>query len=279
MVRSVTVLLPKQQAGTKPVDAFGVPIRTRVRFPPPPDSFFSLMNNNTICRLIHRKLKQGPLPGEQAQLKMAPEYPESPKPPDSPRSPESHRSPDSPTKPRQYSPPPGVAPRRAAVLILLTPPMTAPRIPLILRAEDGGAHAGQISIPGGSHEGNETYPVETALREAREEIGLDTGELEILGPLSPLFISVSDFLVTPVLACTDRKPDIRPDGIEAKGIFWFELEILLRPPPTGSFRSNSRGRLTAPYYPFDGGRVWGATAMMLSELGELLKDAKIISST
>lgn len=156
--------------------------------------------------------------------------------------------------------------------------MSAPRIPLILRAEDGGAHAGQIAIPGGSHEGEEAYPVETALREAREEIGLDTGELEILGPLSPLYIPVSDFLVTPVLACTREKPDLLPDGLEAKEVLWFDLEILLCPPQTGSFRSNSRGLVTAPYYPFDGGRVWGATAMMLSELGELLKEGKIFST-
>jgi 8-oxo-dGTP pyrophosphatase MutT (NUDIX family) len=215
------------------------------------------MSKENICQLLRERLSRGVLPGAAAQLQMSPFYPDD------------DRS--------GFLNPPRSS-RLAAVLILITPPFERPSIPLIPRTEDGGVHSGQIAMPGGSLEGAETYPVETALREAREEIGLAARDLELLGSLSPLYIPVSGFLVTPVLACTGERPELRPDGLEAKEILWFDLKILLREPPVGSFKSRNRGRVQAPFYPFRGGKVWGATAMMLSELAELLKEGKILSA-
>src|SRR6056297_1007642 len=143
-----------------------------------------------ICRQLTATLDKGHLPGSEAHLKMAP--------PAHTALPYSVHTKNSSSSLRE-----------AAVLILISPPEEAPRIPLIIRADDGGAHSGQIAMPGGCREDGEAFPVETALREAQEEICLDPGLVKILGLLTPLFIPVSNFEVTPVVAYVEQSVELR----------------------------------------------------------------------
>lgn len=176
-----------------------------------------------------------------------------------------------------YDPQPADA-RRSAVLIALYEGESAAgstiniAIPAIIRATDGSAHSGQIALPGGRAEQDDVFPVGTALREAQEEINLDPESLRVLGSLTPLYIPVSNFTVTPVLAeCLGgRLPNVSPDGKEVASILPLSLDLLDAGVAEAPF-DTAAGRLIAPCFAVpdragDIHRVWGATAMILSEL-------------
>ncbi len=161
--------------------------------------------------------------------------------------------------------------RVAAGLVLLYP--IGHRIHLVLTRRAGtlGQHAGQISLPGGAVDGDET--VETAaLREAQEEIGLETAHLRLVGRLSPLYIPVSNFALHPVAAVADTRPTLVPATAEVAHIFEIPLDELRDPT---RLRHGHRWRgdqvITVPYFELQGERVWGATAMVLGELIHLLE--------
>ena len=160
--------------------------------------------------------------------------------------------------------------RVAAGLVLLYP--IGHRIHLVLtrRTDTLGQHAGQISLPGGAVDGAET--VETAaLREAREEIGLETAHIRLVGRLSPLYIPVSNFALHPVVAVSDTRPTLVPAVSEVAHILQIPLDELQDP---ARLRLGQRWRgdvaITVPYFELHGERVWGATAMVLGELIHLL---------
>jgi len=165
--------------------------------------------------------------------------------------------------------PPGA--RRAAALLLLYPVDTRTHLVLTRRAGTLGQHPGQVSLPGGAVDGDETVEG-AALREAREEIGLETADLRLLGRLSPLYIPVSNFALHPVAAVVDRRPALVPALGEVAGILEIPLDDLRDP------RRLRRGRrwgdseaITVPYFELQSERVWGATAMVLGELLHLLQ--------
>ncbi|MCF7914310.1 MAG: CoA pyrophosphatase [Spirochaetaceae bacterium] len=153
--------------------------------------------------------------------------------------------------------------RSAAVLILLYQSQSEIYLPLIRRTKNG-THGGQIALPGGAHEGAENFPIETALREAHEEIDIAPEEVNVLGVLTPLFIAVSNYSVTPVVACTHGTAAMQPQPSEVEEILPLPLKEILKIPEEGVFESIS-GKITAPYYRSSKGRIWGATAMLLSE--------------
>ncbi len=164
-----------------------------------------------------------------------------------------------------------VPPRVAAALILLYPVGGEAFVPLTLRAERLARHAGQISLPGGASDPGETA-VETALREAQEEIGIDPASLRVIGELTPLHITVSGFTLHPIVAATDERPVFNPAPAEVAAILEMPLDHL---------RDESRVRrgtlvrdgvtVEYPYFDLDGHEVWGATAMVLSELTWVLE--------
>lgn len=153
--------------------------------------------------------------------------------------------------------------RSAAVLILLYQSESEIYLPLIRRTANG-THGGQIALPGGAHEGSEIFPIETALREAHEEIDIAPEEVTVLGVMSPLFVAVSNYSVTPVVACAYGKVEMRPQPSEVDEILPLPLKEILQNPEEGIFVS-SQGKIAAPYYSSSKGRIWGATAMLLSE--------------
>ncbi|PIZ66809.1 MAG: CoA pyrophosphatase [Candidatus Marinimicrobia bacterium CG_4_10_14_0_2_um_filter_48_9] len=160
----------------------------------------------------------------------------------------------------------------AAVLIALFEANgTEWRFPLIQRVEDGLAHSGQIALPGGRLEVGETVEM-AALREAEEEIGLDSSSVTVIGNLSPLPIPVSGFLVHPVVGVLTHEPIWRPQRGEVETVFTVSVSDLMdeakRATEVRHFREQP---FTVPYFHFEPYKVWGATAMILSEFDHLLQ--------
>jgi 8-oxo-dGTP pyrophosphatase MutT (NUDIX family) len=162
--------------------------------------------------------------------------------------------------------------RVAAVLILLYPEAGSVYTVFMQRPDYDGVHGGQISFPGGKKEPFDTDIIQTALREANEETGADTSKTEILGILTPLFIPVSNMIVTPVVGWTEKKPlfNHKPEEV----VFLFEASIeRLRDPAivkTKPFKIRDE-MIDVKYFDYDGHVIWGATAMLLHELLNIIK--------
>lgn len=168
--------------------------------------------------------------------------------------------------------PPGHRPRPGSVLLLLYPRDGGWYLPLTRRTETVDEHPGQISLPGGAREGHED-PVQTALRETEEELGVSAAGVDVLGTLTPLFIPPSDFCITPVVGVTDRRPTWRPDPREVAEVLEVPLALLRDPTTVAQGTWHVRGfDVVAPYYRVGEHRVWGATAMVLSELLVLFEE-------
>ena len=165
-------------------------------------------------------------------------------------------------------------PKPGGVLILLYEDDAGSiRFPLIKRQEYTGAHSGQVSLPGGKAEQGED-PIDTALRECEEEIGVDKNTLTVLGRLTNFFVIPSNFIITPVVAIADSPLVFKPDPYEVARILSFRLSDLLNDDAIKNKEIVAAGkfRLMAPHFEIDGEIVWGATAMMLNEFRSILRD-------
>jgi 8-oxo-dGTP pyrophosphatase MutT (NUDIX family) len=162
--------------------------------------------------------------------------------------------------------------RRAGVLVLLYPHADELRLVLTRRTEHLESHRGQISLPGGGlYEGES--PLEAALREAEEEIGVSRAALDLLGELSPLYIPATDFFVYPFVAYAAGRPDFVPSPHEVAEIIETPLPGLLDPATRCEETWHWRGApRRVPFYAIGKHKVWGATAMMLCELLALMRD-------
>ncbi|MDT8400701.1 MAG: CoA pyrophosphatase [Bacteroidales bacterium] len=155
----------------------------------------------------------------------------------------------------------------AAVLILLYPVNGKIHTLFIQRPVYRGVHSGQISFPGGKMEKDDRDLTDTAIREACEEVGLCSGDLDILGSLTPLYIPVSNIEVSPVVAYCKSQPSFIPDGqevvsiIEASLADFFSDDIVKEKPMV--IRNEA---LNVKYFDYKGHIIWGATAMILHEL-------------
>jgi 8-oxo-dGTP pyrophosphatase MutT (NUDIX family) len=160
-----------------------------------------------------------------------------------------------------------VPPKPGSVLILLYEDNGRLKFPLTKRQEYLGAHSGQISLPGGKAEPDEDY-LETALREAEEEIGISRSQVRVIGKLSQFFVIPSNFMVAPVIACAESKPVFTPQASEVLRIIEGDMEQLLRDDAvlTKEIVAAKMFPMMAPHFEIEGEVVWGATAMMLNEL-------------
>lgn len=173
-----------------------------------------------------------------------------------------------PKPPREW--PTGFHPskiRHAAGLLLLFPIDGRAHVILTVRAQTLGNHSGQVSLPGGVIEPGETLE-QAALREAHEEIGLPPDVPRPLGALTPIDIPVSGFRLHPVVASAGRRPHLRPADTEVERILEVPIEWLLRPGLITRRRVTREGQtFDFPAFAVNGGtEIWGATAMVLSEL-------------
>ncbi|WP_461107210.1 NUDIX hydrolase [Spirosoma koreense] len=157
--------------------------------------------------------------------------------------------------------------RRSAVLICFYPYQHSIFLPLILRPQYDGVHAGQMAFPGGRMERIDENLTRTALREAQEEVGIRVSDVKVLGLLTELFIPPSNFYVQPVVGMLPYRPDFYPDPREVEAVVEVDLTRLLDETIVGDTQINVRGTtIDAPFYQIEQYRVWGATAMMISEL-------------
>lgn len=167
---------------------------------------------------------------------------------------------------------PGKDARIAAVLILLYPYKGSIHTVFMQRPDYDGVHGGQISFPGGKKEPDDTDVVQTALREAQEETGIDPGEINIIGTLTPLFIPVSNMIVTPVVGWIDIKPLFRFKPEEVEFLIDADLKMLLEPSTVKTKPFEIRGeRLDVKFFDYENNTIWGATAMILHELLVILR--------
>lgn len=164
-----------------------------------------------------------------------------------------------------YVPP--IPPRRGGVLVLFYPYNDALHLPLILRPTYNGTHSGQVAFPGGGQEEGDADITATALREAYEEVGIPPAEVRILGHLSKLYIEPSNFEVYPTVGWTTQRPDFRVDPYEVAQLLEVPFADFQNPANRYEEMWNLRGRqVRVPFFKIQGQTVWGATAMMLSEL-------------
>jgi 8-oxo-dGTP pyrophosphatase MutT (NUDIX family) len=202
-----------------------------------------------LLESLTRKL-EGPLPGRGAHQLLAPIGRELPDP--------------SALPPGSYTP--------SSVLVLLYPgPQGRPHFPLVQRVASPGVHGGQVALPGGRIEVDESE-ASAALRECREEIGL-AEEPRLIGKLSPLFIPVSGYLVHPFVAVVERSdPRFTPQPAEVEAVIPASLDRLLDASCLTSDTVPVRGtRMTVPCFRLSDKTVWGATAMILNELRVVLQ--------
>ena len=155
--------------------------------------------------------------------------------------------------------------RDAAALLLLYPKDNDAHILLTVRTEHLPTHQGQVSLPGGGVSAGEGI-VDAALRELHEEVGIQSDDVEIIGNLSPLHIPVSAFILHPVVALSERRPEIHPRETEVAQALEVPLQTLQDATAIQvETRVYDRQTYRVPYFFVHDHKVWGATAMVLSE--------------
>lgn len=160
---------------------------------------------------------------------------------------------------------------KAGVLVLLYPWRSRLHLVLTRRTARVDLHQAQISLPGGRQEQGESFE-QTALREAHEELKITSGSIRVLGELTPLYIPPSNYCIYPVVAATNKRPDFRPSTHEVAEVIEVPLDHLLDPKNVRKEVWTIMGaEAMVPFYLFKGHKIWGATAMVLAELVELLK--------
>lgn len=209
--------------------------------------------NPDFYQFLTRKLAHGSLPGRPSQVKMAPEPLDQKDP---------VRRMDAP----QHA-------NASSVLILIFPNNDG-RLELILTLRTSHInHGGQLSFPGGRAEEGETQE-ETALREACEEVGITPGDVQIAGTLSDLFVPHSNSKVTPVVGFIDYEPELTLNPAEVEEAFSVELESLAGKEnlTVENWELRQQATYKVPYWDVHRVPLWGATAMILSELLELYRE-------
>jgi len=164
-------------------------------------------------------------------------------------------------------------PKQSAVLILLYPEIDD-RLHVVLTLRNAGlrGHSGQVSFPGGRQDEDDTSFTATALRETCEEIGICDEQIAVIGEISKFYIPPTHYDVYPTVARYNTIPKFKLNPDEVAEVFSFALEDLLHPKFKQVENRTIQGYdVRVPYYDVQGHKVWGATAIMLSEFEERLR--------
>ena len=168
----------------------------------------------------------------------------------------------------------GKNPRVAAVMMLFYPKNDATHLVLIVRNSYKGVHSAQIAFPGGKYELEDQNFAETALRETHEELGIHPDKIEILKPFTELYIPPSNFMVYPFLGISKEELVFTPQLSEVADIIELPLSLFLDDAlvVNTNLSTSYADNISIPAFKIEEHIVWGATAMMLSELKEILKE-------
>jgi len=164
-------------------------------------------------------------------------------------------------------------PKKASVIALFYPNKNGETCFLLtLRANYNGTHAAQISFPGGKFEKNDGSLKNTALRETYEEVGISISDISIFKKMTDVFIPPSNFLVTPFLGYLEQDPSFKKN-YEVEELITITVKDLLCDSSisTSTLSTTSAKNIKVPCFILNNYVVWGATAMMLNEIKELLK--------
>jgi len=211
---------------------------------------------NALTLRLQQRLAQ-PLPGLEAQLRMA--------------------SGARVRAAQSYRPDVSKAKVGAVLIAIYADDGGTLRTVLMKRPDYDGTHSGQVSFPGGKVEQHDTDIVATALREASEEVNIHPQEVKVIGRLTELYIPPSNFLVHPVVGVLSAVPQLVPDAHEVQSIHVPELQYLLRDDiiQEKEIVLSSGFRMQTPFFEVDGHTVWGATAMMIAELKQVLREVGV----
>lgn len=160
--------------------------------------------------------------------------------------------------------------KQSSVLLLLFQEKNELIVCLIKRPSHMKHHAGQIALPGGRMEKGETA-TETALRETFEEIGVGKDKIQILGQLSKFYVEVSRFEIQPIVGWLAERPTVSLCSDEVEKMVFFPISKF-KPPHQEIDLETITGKLKVPCIKFNGEIIWGATAMILSEFYDVLKE-------
>lgn len=164
--------------------------------------------------------------------------------------------------------------RESAVAVMLFEENDTYNCTLIQRPSYEGSHSGQISFPGGKRETSDANLEETAVRECMEEVGIDLKKGTMLGKLTPVYIPVSNFHVEPYLFFYPELPEFKPDQREVESILTISIDDLLDEGKITTMNvsmPNGYELREVPCFEINGKQIWGATALILNELKEILK--------
>lgn len=168
-------------------------------------------------------------------------------------------------------------PKKAAVLMLFYPKDGITHLALIVRNTYPGVHSSQIGFPGGKVEVSDLNLEHTALRETHEEVGVHPEKVKIIKPFSEIYIPPSNFLVYPFMGISHEELQFIPDLDEVKRVLEFPLSLFLNDATINKVKMTTSYAtdIEVPAFMVEKYVVWGATAMMMSELKENIKNAII----
>jgi len=164
-------------------------------------------------------------------------------------------------------------PRESAVMMLFYPKNEMTHLVLIKRSTYPGTHSSQISFPGGKAELYDADLAATALRETFEEIGVKPDDIDVVMPFTKIYIPPSNFLVAPFLGIALKQPEFNPNPDEVVAIIQLPLDVFLDDSIVieTEMQTSYSQKIMVPAFKVEEHIVWGATAMILSELKETIK--------
>lgn len=202
------------------------------------------------CIAFLKERMKKPLPGLQAQLKLAPPF----------------RDNIMPKVMDNY--------RKGSVMLLIKNIEQCPYIVFIERSDDGKVHSGQIAFPGGKKDESDESLLATAIRETEEEIGLASHDISVVGDLTQLYIPPSNFMVDPFIGCVVQQIDYSINEKEVKRIIEIPLADFFHEGVISNedVVTTYRGPVSVPCYNLHGVQIWGASSMILSEFISLFDE-------
>lgn len=166
-----------------------------------------------------------------------------------------------------------IQPNKAAVLMLFYPKNNETHLILIKRASYNGVHSSQIALPGGKPEQEDANLIETALRETHEEIGVHPSNIEIIRSFSEVYIPPSNFMVFPFMGISMNELNFKIQEEEVEAVVELPLNVFLDDSIiiTKTMTTSYANDILVPGFSVGDNFIWGATAMMLSELKDTIK--------